>query len=97
MSHVKIEEESGLVGAESRAARKEEEHRSLVFMMKGWQHCTLGAEEAAVEGNWWTAELKGLVGCTKGFRVYSKDRRFKLTTARIHSSSSSNALPAAWT
>lgn len=48
MSHVKIEEESGLVRAESRAGRREEERRSLVFMRKDGQCCALGAEEAAV-------------------------------------------------
>lgn len=48
MSHVKIEEESGLVRAESRAGRREEACRPLAFMMKDWQCCTLGAEEAAV-------------------------------------------------
>lgn len=45
---MKVEEVSGLVRAESRAGRREEERRPLAFMMKDWQCCTLGVEEAAV-------------------------------------------------
>ena len=42
-------------------------------------------ETAAGRKDAQTADIKGMVGHIKGFRIYPKDRKFKQTTAR-HSS-----------
>lgn len=82
----------------AKQARREEEHESLVCTMKGGQGCTPSAEEAAVGRETGGQMMKRSGSLHQGLEfILRTEDLSRLLPGVYHSTSSSNALPAAWT